>query len=716
MTTHTATTVQAQVDRLRHELQRYKVDDQVPEVGEQIYIGEYLVQRLVQLGVTKMFGVPGDFNLGFLDFVEDNPNIDWVGNCNELNAAYAADGYARVKEGSLGVLTTTFGVGELSAINGIAGAFSEHVPVLHIVGVPSTLQQKDKPMLHHTLGDGRYDAYYKASQQFTIAQATLTSKDTAAVEIDRIITECVVMARPVYLMLPTDLAYVRIPAKRLLTPLNSVPPENDAEVESFVLDEICKLVDEAGQDAIVLVDACAIRHGVKKEVAELVRRTGFPVYAAPMGKTAVDERYERYGGIYVGSISQPAIKEKVESAKLIISVGALKSDFNTGNFTYHIPTHRTIEVRAGFGSVTCFLLVILCSILAFLPSFRSCASYLVLSRPLPEFSSPSCAAPPLASLRLLLPPSPFYHSFLPRSITPLFFSWQSPPSHYLPFPSRHPSLYFLSRPSADTRTNALLCQLHSDHIRVRYAGYPGVGMKRLLPKLTARLQPYRDDARALPVPPYRLPVPKEDNDIITHTWLWPRVGQFFRQKDIVVAETGTSSFGVLDVPMPTGAIFMSQILWGSIGWTVGSTLGAALGGHDLGYKRTILFIGDGSLQLTVQELSVMIRSGMKPIIFVLNNKGYTIERYLHGMTRKYNDISNWKWTHLLDTLGGEEGKTCQSYRVTGKDELSTLFDDPTFAAADKIQLVEIMMEQRDAPRALKSQAELSGKSNQYVAV
>ncbi|KAI0920093.1 hypothetical protein AcV7_006086 [Taiwanofungus camphoratus] len=526
MTTHTATTVQAQVDRLRHELQRYKVDDQVPEVGEQIYIGEYLVQRLVQLGVTKMFGVPGDFNLGFLDFVEDNPNIDWVGNCNELNAAYAADGYARVKEGSLGVLTTTFGVGELSAINGIAGAFSEHVPVLHIVGVPSTLQQKDKPMLHHTLGDGRYDAYYKASQQFTIAQATLTSKDTAAVEIDRIITECVVMARPVYLMLPTDLAYVRIPAKRLLTPLNSVPPENDAEVESFVLDEICKLVDEAGQDAIVLVDACAIRHGVKKEVAELVRRTGFPVYAAPMGKTAVDERYERYGGIYVGSISQPAIKEKVESAKLIISVGALKSDFNTGNFTYHIPTHRTIE-------------------------------------------------------------------------------------------------------------------LHSDHIRVRYAGYPGVGMKRLLPKLTARLQPYRDDARALPVPPYRLPVPKEDNDIITHTWLWPRVGQFFRQKDIVVAETGTSSFGVLDVPMPTGAIFMSQILWGSIGWTVGSTLGAALGGHDLGYKRTILFIGDGSLQLTVQELSVMIRSGMKPIIFVLNNKGYTIERYLHGMTRKYNDISNW---------------------------------------------------------------------------
>ena len=75
---------------------------------------------------------------------------------NELNAAYAADGYARVKEQSLGVVLTTFGVGELSAMNGIAGAFSEMVPVLHIAGVPSTAQQKAKPMLHHTLGDGRY--------------------------------------------------------------------------------------------------------------------------------------------------------------------------------------------------------------------------------------------------------------------------------------------------------------------------------------------------------------------------------------------------------------------------------------------------------------------------------------------------------------------------------------------------------------------------------
>ena len=164
-------------------------------------------------------------------------------------------------------------------------------------------------------------------------------------------------------MLPTDIAYEKTPARRLKEPLNIHPPEHDAEIEQFVLDEIIKLVEQADNDVIILVDACAIRHGVRKEVEELIKKTGFPVYSAPMGKTAVDEQYERYGGvstnvmicvvvladdgrfkIYVGSISHPEIMEKVESANLILSIGALKSDFNTGNFTYHIPAQRTIEV------------------------------------------------------------------------------------------------------------------------------------------------------------------------------------------------------------------------------------------------------------------------------------------------------------------------------------------------------------------------------------
>ncbi|KAF7299075.1 Pyruvate decarboxylase [Mycena indigotica] len=585
--------LQAEVNRLRLQVEHLQVKDG----SEPVYIGQYLLTRLEQLKVTKMFGVPGDFNLGFLDLVEDHPTIDWVGNCNELNASYAADGYARVKEHSLGVVLTTFGVGELSATNGIAGAFSEMVPVLHIAGVPSMAQQKTKPMLHHTLGDGRYDAYIKAAENFSISQAILTSKENAAAEIDRVLTDCITRARPVYLTLPTNLVYEKISSARLKIPLSRLPPPNDPDVQTFVIDEIVKLVQEADDDVVVLVDACAIRHDVREEVNELIKKTGFPVYSAPMGKTSVSENYERYGGIYVGSISHPEIKEKVESAKLILSIGCLKSDFNTGNFTYSIPTPRTVE-------------------------------------------------------------------------------------------------------------------FHSDHTKVQFAAFGGIGMKELLPQLTSRLQPAK---RQVAVPPFTAVLPQENNDIISQAWFWPRMGQFFKPKDVILAETGTSSFGILDVPLPENSVFLAQILWGSIGWTTGATLGAAFAAQDVGLGRTILFIGDGSLQLTVQELSSMIRHGLKPIIFVLNNDGYTIERFLHGKERKYNDIAPWKWTGLLGVLGDADGTKSKSYTVHNKAELSALLDNNEFAAADKIQLVEVMMPRLDAPSALERQAELSGKTNAYVA-
>lgn len=89
----------------------------------------------------------------------------------------------------------------------------------------------------------------------------------------------------------------KIPAKRLKVALSRIPPANDPDVEKYVLDEIVKLVDDAKQDVVILVDACAIRHDLRQEVNDLLTKTLFPVYAAPMGKTAVSEEHERYGGV-----------------------------------------------------------------------------------------------------------------------------------------------------------------------------------------------------------------------------------------------------------------------------------------------------------------------------------------------------------------------------------------------------------------------------------
>lgn len=110
-------------------------------------------------------------------------------------------------------------------------------------------------------------------------------------------------ARPVYLSLPTDLVYAQISSERLQIPLTNSPPPNDPKVESFVLDLVVKQFEEAKGDAVVLVDACTIRHDVRDEINDFLRKTGFPVYAAPMGKTAVDEDYDRYGGVRLLYIS-----------------------------------------------------------------------------------------------------------------------------------------------------------------------------------------------------------------------------------------------------------------------------------------------------------------------------------------------------------------------------------------------------------------------------
>ena len=117
-------------------------------------VADHLVDRLAELGVDRVFGVPGDYGLALLDHVVAHPTVRWTGTTNELNAGYAADGYARLR--GVGALCTTFGVGELSAINALAGSFAEHVAVVHVVAAPALAKQAQHRAVHHTLGDGEF--------------------------------------------------------------------------------------------------------------------------------------------------------------------------------------------------------------------------------------------------------------------------------------------------------------------------------------------------------------------------------------------------------------------------------------------------------------------------------------------------------------------------------------------------------------------------------
>lgn len=235
--------------------------------------------------------------------------------------AYAADGYARVK--GIAALVTTFGVGELSAINGVAGAFSEQIPVVHIVGCPTTRSQKNGMLLHHTLGNGDFRVFTTMNKEISCAVAQLNNPVDIATQIDYTLRECWIQSRPVYITLPTDMVEEKVEGARLRTPIDLTEPKNDPVRESYVVDVILRTLYDA-KNPIILVDACSIRHRVVPLVKKLVEKTHLPYFATPMGKGALDETDPLYGGIYAGSGSREEVRQRVESSDLILFVGSLK--------------------------------------------------------------------------------------------------------------------------------------------------------------------------------------------------------------------------------------------------------------------------------------------------------------------------------------------------------------------------------------------------------
>ncbi|MGE8186843.1 thiamine pyrophosphate-dependent enzyme, partial [Pseudomonas sp. NPDC086278] len=162
------------------------------------------------------------------------------------------------------------------------------------------------------------------------------------------------------------------------------------------------------------------------------------------------------------------------------------------------------------------------------------------------------------------------------------------------------------------------------------------------------------------------PASLDKDSPITAELLYPRWAEFIREDDLVVAETGTVSMGLGFGRLPQGATFYNQTLWGSIGWATPAALGVSVAAPD---RRVLLFTGEGSHQLTVQELGQFGRMGLRPIIFVLNNNGYLIERLLcKDPDIAYNDVAPWNYTELPHAMGCDgwytaKVKTCGELEI-----------------------------------------------------
>jgi len=527
-------------------------------------IGNFLLRRLQEAGIRHLFGVPGDYNLELLQQLQDTGGLKWVGTCNELNASYAADGYARLN--GLGALLVTNGVGPLSTINGIGGSYSEHVPVICIAGsIP--LRSIDRGLgMHHTMADGTWDHFLNAYSHVTAAHARLTPRN-AATEIDRVIFTAWREKLPVYMEVPSDIAYLDIEVPS--DPLVLAEPPSDPERLRSCVGAIATRLTEATSPAI-LVDADADRFGVASELMELAEKMQAPVAVINAAKAVIDETFPHYVGVYNGKASEPHTREAIETSDCLLAVGYRPIEVTTGDFSASLPAN-TIHAR-GYS------------------------------------------------------------------------------------------------------------------VDVGDDNYQAVTLKEVLKGVIGAIA--GSTKRAPREVPTAVAAHAHANGSakLTQAAYWQAMQEYLREGDVLFVDNGTA-FTLLGLKLPPKCTFVGSINWGSIGYSVGALLGALTAAPE---RRHILFVGDGSFQVAAQELSTILRHDYKPVIFLTNNGGYTIERGYLGKDETYNDVANWSYADLPKVFCRET--TARSFVVKTIGDLQKALSAPN----DTMIFVESIMDRYDA--------------------
>ena len=306
-------------------------------------VAEYVVERLAALGIEHVFGVPGDYTFPFDNAIEASKSVTWVGSSNELNAAYAADGYARIRGAA--ILCTTYAVGELSALNGVMGSYAERLPVFHLVGQPSGKLQRARAVTHHSLGDGMFRQFQNLSAASACVTASLTPGNAIA-EMERVITQALTQRRPAYITVTQDCATLPVigtPVTGLPLAQVPLPPSDPASLDAAAA-AIADLV-AAASSTVVLPGYAIGRFGLQQQLAQFLSATGLAYATTPMDKGVISETDQHFLGMYAGASSAPGVQAAVEGAGLVLNLGGVAfADFNTGEWTDGLDPDRMVTV------------------------------------------------------------------------------------------------------------------------------------------------------------------------------------------------------------------------------------------------------------------------------------------------------------------------------------------------------------------------------------
>jgi indolepyruvate decarboxylase len=528
-------------------------------------IGGYLIQRLMDYGLKDIFGIPGDFVLGFYGMLEESP-IRVIGTTREDSAGYAADGYARVN--GLGAVCVTYCVGGLSTCNSIAGAYAEKSPVIVISGSPGMSERESDPLLHHRVKD--FSTQREVFDKITVASAALEDPLTAFREIDRCLEAAVRYKRPVYLEIPRDM--VDAEAVYPHEPKVTKPKSNkDALRESL---EEAKEMIEAAKKPVIIAGVEMHRFGLREQVLKFAEKHEIPISATLLGKSVVSEKHPLYIGVYEGAMGRDAVRKYVEESDCVILLGTFMTDINLGIYTAHLDPGKCVYVTS-------------------------------------------------EKLRIR------HHHF------------------------------------------------HEVMLQDFVKGLVKQEMKVIKRPIDKDLKPKTVEFVTDPDVPIR------------SKRLFQRVNCMLDEDMVVVADVGDCLFGASDLTIYKHTEFISPAYYTSMGFAIPASLGVQVARKEL---RPLVLVGDGAFQMTCLELSTSLRYEFNPIIVVLNNKGYTTERFIQE--GPFNNIPNWEYHRMPDLLGGGWG-----FEVYTEGDLDQALN-AALAHQDAFSLLNVHLEPHDISPAL----------------
>lgn len=528
-------------------------------------IGGYLIKRLMDYGLKDIFGIPGDFVLGFYSMLEQSP-IRVVGTTREDSAGYAADGYARVN--GLGAVCVTYCVGGLSTCNSIAGAFAEKSPVIVISGSPGMGERESDPLLHHRVKD--FSTQREVFEKITVASAALEDPLTAFREIDRCLEAAVRYKRPVYLEIPRDMvdAEAVYPHETKVTKLKS---NKDALREA--LEEAREMI-EGAKKPVILAGVEVHRFGLREYVLKFAENHEIPISATLLGKSVISEKHPLYIGVYEGAMGRDSVRKYVEESDCVILLGTFMTDINLGIYTAHLDPGRCVYVT-------------------------------------------------------------------------------------------------------------------SEKLRIRHHHFHEVLLEDFVKGLVK--EPMKVVKRPIDpeLKPKKVEFVTEPDKPVTSKRLFQRVNCMLDEEMVVVADVGDCLFGASDLTIYQHTEFISPAYYTSMGFAIPAALGVQVARKGL---RPLVLVGDGAFQMTCLELSTTLRYEFNPIVVVLNNKGYTTERFIQE--GPFNDIPNWEYHRMPDLLGGGWG-----FEIHTEGDLDQALN-AAVAHQDAFSLLNVHLEPHDISPAL----------------